>query len=111
MLRSPLVALAFLSASHAAAADRVEVLTARIFHGDLDLATDAGARTMLRRIALRSRDLCADVESPLLPRAQAYAWRCRRKAVEQALQDLGSLRVSQTYAAMVARGGLAELLR
>lgn len=111
MLRLSLAALAFLAATHAAAADAPRPVTVRIWHADLDLSTEEGARILLRRLASSAREACAHVESPVFPRAKAYAFRCRRKMIERGLQTLDEAEVTRTYAAIVARGGLAELTR
>lgn len=111
MLRLSLAVLAFLTATHAAAADAPQPVEVRVWHADLDLSTEEGARILLRRLAGSAREACAHVESPLFPRARAYAHRCRRKVIEQALETLDQAEVTRTYAALVARGGLAELTR
>ncbi|HVI34210.1 UrcA family protein [Phenylobacterium sp.] len=111
MLRMSLAALAFLAATHAAAADGPQPVEVRIWRADLDLSTEEGARILLRRLAGSAREACAHVESPMFPRARAYAYRCRRKVIERALASLNEAEVNRTYAALVARGGLAELTR
>lgn len=111
MLRLSLAALAFLAATHASAAEAPRPVTVRVWHADLDLATEQGARILLRRLAGSAREACEHVESPLFPRARAYAHRCRRKVIERALETLDQAEVTRTYAAIMARGGLAELTR
>ncbi|WP_374472978.1 UrcA family protein [Phenylobacterium sp.] len=110
MLRWLLVAVPLIVAAPAGA-EPPRIVSAQVPHADLDLDTDGGARIMLRRIAVAARELCAHVESPLFPRARTDAWRCRRKAVERAVTELGEPRVSRLYAVLRARGGLAELVR
>lgn len=111
MLRLSLAALAFLAATHAAAADAPQPVTVRVWHADLDLSTEEGARILLRRLAGSAREACAQIESPLFPRARAYAYRCRIKVMERGLKTLDRAEVTRAYAAIVARGGLAELTR
>ena len=111
MLRLSLAALAFLAATHAAAADAPQRVEIRVWRADLDLSTEEGARILLRRLAGSAREACAHAESPLFPRARGYAHRCRRKVIEKALASLDAPEVDRTYAALVARGGLAELTR
>ncbi|HEY8616958.1 UrcA family protein [Phenylobacterium sp.] len=112
MLRPCLLGLALLVAAPAAAASEpLRPVTARIWHADLDLRTEEGAQVLLRRIAVSAREMCQHIESPLWPRASGHARRCRRRVVEKAVHDLDARQVSRTYAQLVARGGLAELIR
>lgn len=74
----------------AAASPRHSLMMARVELGDLDLNSRAGATAMVRRLEAAARELCATDRSPLLPRAQAYAWRCRRDAVAAAVARLST---------------------
>jgi UrcA family protein len=95
-----LAALLFaaLVAQPAAAEPRRELTLTRVFVGDLDLATDAGAARMFRRLKVAVREVCEAPVSPLLPTAEARAWRCRREAMGAVVERLKSPRLDLAYA-------------
>lgn len=98
-----LAALAMLVlASPAAAEPRRSLVMARVPVGDLDLSSAQGARAMLHRLTVAARELCAFTASPLLPREPAQAWRCRRAALDQAVERLETRELRLAYAELLA---------
>jgi UrcA family protein len=87
-----------LMATSAAAKDPVVVVQTRVPYGDLDLASNDGARTMLRRLNVALERLCAQPVTPLLPRAAAEAWRCRRDLTARSVAQLNAPAVTAEYA-------------
>jgi len=90
--------LSALIAHPTAAEPRREITLSRVFVGDLDLATDAGAARMFRRLKAAVREVCAAPASPLLPTSEARAWRCRREAMSAVVERLKSPRLDLAYA-------------
>lgn len=85
MVRLALVALALaVAATPAAAAQRQTLLAVR-----LEMKREAGDAALLRRLNLTARALCARTASPLFPRSEGLAWKCRRNAVAAALGRRG----------------------
>jgi UrcA family protein len=88
------VALAVGSLSLAPAAmaepDVVRPVSATVSYADLDLSTEAGARTMLQRIRSTAREMCGSepVHSPLTPRAPTQFRNCVIEAVDSAIAGL-----------------------
>ena len=103
MLRIAFVSAALLlAAAPVQAGGKRELLMARVPVHDLDLATDAGVRTMLRRLHLAAGEICALPRSPLLPSNPARAWRCRVAAVGAAVERLNAPRLTLAFAAELA---------
>ena len=85
MVRLALVALALaVAATPAAAGQRQTLLAVR-----LEMKRDAGDAALLRRLNVTARALCARTTSPLFPRSEGLAWKCRRNAVANALGRRG----------------------
>jgi UrcA family protein len=98
-----LLAAAILATSSAPAvfaADHETVSTA-VRYGDLNLASQDGAKTMLQRIQSAARRVC---DQPSFP-GDAYGWRgdCIAKAISGAVIHLGSPAVTAEY-----RGGQSD---
>lgn len=72
-----------LVAAPAAAQPRSYLMTPVRLAG-LDIGSDVGERAMLKRLNAASRELCAQVRSPLFPGAEGRAWKCRREAMAAA---------------------------
>lgn len=70
-------------ASPAAAQPRSYLMTP-VRLGDLNIGSDAGEKAMLRRLDAASREMCAQIRTPLLPGAEGRAWKCRREAMAAA---------------------------
>lgn len=76
--------------------DVVRPVSATVSYADLDLSTDAGARTMLQRIRFTAREMCGSepVHSPLTPRAPTQFRNCVIDAVDSAVAGLGATLVA-----------------
>lgn len=72
--------------------DVVRPVSATVSYVDLDLTTEAGARTMLQRIRFTAREMCGSepVHSPLTPRAPTHFRNCVIEAVDSAVTGLAS---------------------
>jgi UrcA family protein len=72
--------------------DVVRPVSATVSYADLDLSTEAGARTMLQRIRFTAREMCGSepVHSPLTPRAPTQFRNCVIDAVDSAVAGLGA---------------------
>ena len=90
--------LAVLLAPPAAAGPRRELTLTRVFVGDLDLATDAGAAKMFRRLKIAVREACEEPPSPLFPASEGRAWRCRREAMGAVVERLKAPKLALAYA-------------
>lgn len=86
MVRLALAALALtaVATAPAAAAQRQTLLAVR-----LEMRRDAGDAALLRQLNTTARALCARTASPLFPRNEGLAWKCRRDAVAAALGRRG----------------------
>jgi UrcA family protein len=78
--------------------------TARAAYSDLDLSTEDGARTLLRRINVAAHEACGEnVHSPLLPRTATQHDRCVAAATRTAVDSVNSLTVAQVHRSETAR--------
>jgi UrcA family protein len=82
--------LCMISAAPAARADQAERNTLRVAYADLDLSREAGARSLFKRIALASRQVCGTRPSPKLIEANARYQACYRDSLSQAVAEIGS---------------------
>jgi len=100
-----LLALGSLAAAAgiAQAADPVEVPSAHVSYADLDLSTDAGARTLYRRIQSAADKVCPNVDLRDLTRSAAASI-CRRDAIDRAVRVVGSPRLAAVSLAAARRG-------
>lgn len=74
-----------------------------VAYGDLDVKTEAGTRTLYRRLQSAARRVCPDTHSRDL--AAAVAGRqCVRAAVSRAVQDVAAPRLVQLHEARQSRG-------
>lgn len=94
----PVAAALTLGAAPAEAAAKRELLMARVPVHDLDLGSEAGARTMLRRLHAAASQICVLPRSPLFPANPARAWRCRRLAISAAVDRLNAPRLTLAFA-------------
>ncbi len=97
-------ATALASPGRAAASEPAEAVPAvTIGYSASDLASDGGARTLYRRIALAARQVCPEYDSRDL---QAYeaSRTCQRQAVDRALRQVGNPRLA-SLAQRFARQG------
>ena len=100
MRGSILALLLVLIAVPAQAEPRRSLALTRVAVGDLDLSTERGAATLLRRLNAAARALCAPIRTPLLPQAEGRAYRCRREAIAAAVERLDTPAVSRAYATL-----------
>ncbi len=91
------------SAGIAQAANPADLPTARVSFADLDLSTDAGARTLYRRIQGAARNVCPIVDIRDLARS-IEARACRREAIDRAVLAVGSPRLAAVSLAATRRG-------
>ncbi|HLZ83969.1 MAG TPA: UrcA family protein [Caulobacteraceae bacterium] len=98
MLTAGLVALILGGVvSRATADDRIVTETGVVMAWDLDLATQQGARTLVRRVAAKAGDLCAQ---PVTPRSRGaeQSWRaCVAQAVAASVAGLNAPLVTAEY--------------
>jgi UrcA family protein len=84
--------------SQAAAEEVGVVRTATVRTSDLNLASEQGAATLLRRISAQAFDLCAVTDTPLNPRAGHEQQACTARAVARSLAGVHSPAVAAAYA-------------
>ena len=75
-----------------------EVRQQRVSYADLNLRTEAGARTLLARIQGAAKRVCSPQPAPPDLTDQADYKTCLRDANGDAVADLGDARVSALYA-------------
>jgi UrcA family protein len=75
-----------------------EVRQQRVSYADLNLPTDAGARTLLGRIQGAAKNVCAPQPAPPDLNQQDDYKTCLRDARDGAVAELGNPRVSTLYA-------------
>jgi UrcA family protein len=104
MIRASLLLLAAaLAASPATAAERRhDLMMTRVVVGDLDLVTDAGAAAMLGRIKSAARELCALPRSEMYRNTEGLEWKCRRGAMDAAVERLKAPKLTLAYAQWVS---------
>ena len=95
--------LSAIATGTAVAAPPADAPTARVRFADLNLNTDAGARTLYRRIENAAALVCPDVDSRELARA-AHGRACQQDAVERAVHAIGSPKLAAVYATATRRG-------
>jgi len=95
-LAAGIVAAAAVGVSAAAtpAADAPSVV---VHYADLNLATEQGARTLYRRIAIAAWNVCPDAANRDL-RATAERLACRDQAIARAVRDVGTPLLAAVYA-------------
>jgi len=84
--------------SQAFAGDRIVIETGAIRISDLNLDTEQGARTLIRRIAAKAGDLCAQTDSPLVRGAEQARRACVAKAIATSVAKVNSPAVTAEYA-------------
>lgn len=103
MLRASLLLLvAALAADPVSAEPRRELIMTRVVVGDLDLGTEPGANAMLRRIKSAARELCALPRSELFRDTAGLEWKCRRSAMDAAVERLKAPKLTLAYAEWVS---------
>ena len=80
-----------------------DVPMATVRYGDLDLSTNAGAKTLYNRISMVARQVCPSDESRDLSRLH-IARACQQAAIERAVRSVNSPHLAAAYAAATHRG-------
>jgi UrcA family protein len=83
--------------SQAFAGNRIVIETGVIRISDLNLATEQGARTLVRRVAAKAGDLCAQADSPLVRDVEKARRTCVAKAVAKSVAGLDAPMVTAEY--------------
>jgi UrcA family protein len=79
------------------------VPSAVVNYGDLNLATEAGARTLYQRLAVAAKQVCPIEEARSLGEvAQSHA--CRAEAIARAVRQVNSPQLAALSAARTNRG-------
>jgi len=99
---SLLLVAAVLVAAPAAAEPHRSLTMTRVTVGDLDLSSDSGAAAMLRRIKSAARELCALPRSELFRNTQGLEWKCRRGAMDAAVERLKAPKLTLAYAEWIS---------
>ena len=90
-------------ATTAATPSSPDVPAAIVRFGDLNLGTEAGARTLYHRIASVARQVCPDAEARDLSR-KVRAQACQKEAIERAVRAVNSPRLATAHAAATRQG-------
>jgi UrcA family protein len=79
----------------------------RVAYSDLDLTSQAGARTLLQRIHVAAATACTTelANSPLTPRAQAQFQQCTSNAETAAVARVGAPLVASLYNTSIPKSG------
>jgi UrcA family protein len=72
-------------------------------YGDLDLTTDAGVRTLYRRLSIAAHEVCPFEDSKSLTQV-AYNHTCRAEAVARAVHDINNPQLATLQAGRANRG-------
>ena len=67
-----------------------KMVSVRVYYGDLNLATDAGAQTLLIRLNSAGRQVCGGRSMPASAKLNAQHRACVRSKVAAAVAELGS---------------------
>jgi len=85
------------AASQASADDRTVIETGAVKTSDLNLATEQGARALLRRVDATAKDLCTQTPTPLARGAEKSRRLCVTKAVATSVAGINSPRVTAEF--------------
>lgn len=80
-----------------------DVPKVEVKYSDLNLATEAGARTLYRRIATAARQVCPRGEGSLISKLDELSRTCIREAISRAVHEVNSPRLAEVAAADGAR--------
>ncbi len=83
--------------SQASAEDHTVIETGAVKTSDLNLASEQGARSLVRRVAARANDLCAQTDTPLARGAEKSRRACVAKAVATSVARINSPMVTAEY--------------
>ncbi len=76
----------------------VTVATGQVKINDLDLNSPQGAHQLLQRVSATAATLCAQTDTPVLPKAAYEIWRCRARTIATTITGLNSPLVAAEYA-------------
>ena len=79
------------------------VRSVTVNYGDLDLKTEAGAKSLYRRIAMVAKQVCPADETRDLSRL-ALARACQHDAIERAVQTVNNPHLASAFAEAAHRG-------
>ena len=91
------------TASAAPSDDAGDAPKITVRYSDLDLSTEAGAKSLYNRISMAARQVCPSDDSRELSRF-AIARACQHAAVERAVRAVNSPHLAAAYAAATHRG-------
>jgi UrcA family protein len=80
-----------------AAAAAVDEPQATVTFADLDLASDTGAATLLRRIEAAAQQVCGNPREAQPLERLVRVQQCNTRAIERAVTDVGAPKVLQAY--------------
>jgi UrcA family protein len=83
--------------SRASAEDHTVIETGAVKTSDLNVATEQGARTLVRRVAARASDLCTQTDTPLARGAEKSRRACVAKAVAVSVARINAPWVTAEY--------------
>ncbi len=89
--------------SASAATTGSDVPSATVRYADLDLSTDAGAKTLYHRIAFVAKQVCPADDTRDLSRL-TIARACQQAAIERAVRSINSPHLAAAHAAATRRG-------
>ena len=89
--------MASATAGSAFAADPVVVETGQVKINDLDLNSPQGARMLLQRVGNTATALCAQTDTPVLPRGAHDMWQCRARTIARSIAQLHAPLVTAEY--------------
>lgn len=102
------IVLAPAAAADARVAAGAETLSVQVAYGDLNLSTQAGAQTLLKRISRAARKVCKDT-SVLGPLNTGSQRDCRREAIGAAVAEVNAGTLTTAWNRSWNRKGLVQL--
>ena len=85
-------------ASQVSAEDHIVIETGGVTTSDLNLATERGADTLVRRVTAKATDLCTQTATPLARGAERTRRQCVAEAVAHSLAQIDSPLIDAAYA-------------
>jgi UrcA family protein len=84
--------------SQAFAEDHIVIETGGVTTSDLNLATERGADTLVRRVTAKATDLCTQTDTPLARGEERTRRQCVAEAVAHSLAQIDSPLIDAAYA-------------
>ena len=103
MLTACAAGLMVAAAASATAADRLIQQTGAVRISDLNLATEQGAKVLLRRAGAKFADLCAQTDSPLGRDRDRAERECATEAMANMVAKLNTPAVTAEYTSQYGR--------